>query len=104
MVIKKSTLFCFSRFIKIPKPFRICNCCDLSLHLKKKRVHSKKGIVILTSGLLYEFQTSEARAKLVCVCVCLEGVHQECGKHISNEQIKASLTCFLILGQSEDGL
>ena len=31
--------------------------------------HSKKGIVILTSGLLYEFQTSEARAKLVCLCV-----------------------------------
>ena len=40
----------------------------------------------------------------MCVCVCLEGVHQECGKHISNEQIKASLMCFLILGQSEDGL
>ena len=35
-------------------------------------LHSKKGIVILTSGLLYEFQTSEARAKLVCVCVLRE--------------------------------
>ena len=43
-------------------------------------IHSKKGIVILTSGLLYEFQTSaQQRAKLVCV----SGVHQECGKHIS---------------------
>ena len=42
--------------------------------------HSKKGIVILSSELLFEFQMrehSEARAKLVCV-----GVHQECGKHI----------------------
>ena len=37
-------------------------------------IHSKKGIVILTSGLLYEFQTSaQQRAKLVCV----SGVHQE---------------------------
>ena len=35
-------------------------------------VHSKKGIVILTSGLLYEFQTSEAKAKLVSVCVLRE--------------------------------
>ena len=35
-------------------------------------VHSKKGIVISTSGLLYEFQTSEARAKLVSVCVLRE--------------------------------
>ena len=26
-------------------------------------------------------------------CVCLEGVHQECGKHISSEQIHASLMC-----------
>ena len=43
-------------------------------------LHSKKGIVILTSGLLYEFQMSaQQRAKLVCV----SGVHQECGKHIS---------------------
>ena len=36
-------------------------------------LNSKKGIVILTSGLLYEFQTSQARAKLVCVCVCVSG-------------------------------
>ena len=43
---------------------------------------------------------SEARAKLVC-SVCLEEVHQECGKHTSNEQINASLMCFLILA---DGL
>ena len=35
----------------------------------------------------------------VGVCVCVEGVHQECGKHISNEQINVSLMCFLILGQ-----
>ena len=27
----------------------------------------------------------------MCVGVCLEGVHQECGKHISNVQINASL-------------
>ena len=33
-----------------------------------------------------------------CV-LCLEEVHQECGKHISNEQINAWLMCFLILGQ-----
>ena len=26
------------------------------------------------------------------MCVCLEGVCQECGKHTSNEQINASLT------------
>ena len=31
----------------------------------------------------------------MCMCVCLEGVHQECGKHISIEQI----SCFLIFGQ-----
>ena len=31
--------------------------------------------------------------------VCLEGVQQECGKHISNEEIDTSLMCFLILGQ-----
>ena len=28
--------------------------------------------------------------------VRLEGVHQECGKHISNEQINASLMSFLV--------
>ena len=32
------------------------------------------------------------------VCVS-EGVHQECGKHISNEQFNASLMCSHILGQ-----
>ena len=31
----------------------------------------------------------------MCVCVlCLEEVHQEYGKHISNEQINASLNVF----------
>ena len=46
--------------------------CDSAIHGFEWLVHSKKGIVILTSGLLYEFQTSEARAKLVCVCVLRE--------------------------------
>ena len=36
----------------------------------------------------------------MCACVCLEGVHQEGGKYIRNEEINALLiNVFHILGQ-----
>ena len=72
---------------------------------------SKKGIVILASELLFEFQMSEqSEAIEPSWCVCLEGVHPECGKciidtfpHSWSRHIRKIILWFAFLTMQECG-
>ena len=48
-------------------------------------MHRKKGIVILTSGLLFEFLKSVHTVKSQIGVYVSGGGHQDGGKHISSE-------------------